>query len=84
VVLERINDMNYLTGRKLSDGTEIQLGDKLKGSQSSEVVVLLDLKTNNHIVEVIENTNYWFPLDNFLNSWGSSVIKTGSILERKF
>lgn len=73
--------MKHETGRTLKDGTEILLGDKLKGSQTAEVVVLFDNEKNEVGVQVIEHPEFWFTLDRFLFAW-SDLIKTGSILER--
>lgn len=72
--------MNFNTGRYLKDGTEIRLGDKLKGSQTHEVVVLRD---NDKIgVQVIKFPDHWFDLDHFLEAW-SDLKRIGSIIEKQ-
>jgi len=74
--------VNYHTGKTLSDGSEIMVGDKLKGSQSDEAVVLWDEFNQEYGVEILNKTKFWFTLDWFMASWGSTVIRTGNILER--
>jgi len=74
--------MNYNTGKFLSDGTEIMVGDVLKGNQSEESVVKWDETNQEYGLEILNNSKYWFTLDWFVSSYGNSIIKTGNILER--
>lgn len=74
--------MNYNTGKFLPDGTEIMLGDKLKGSQSAEVTVKWDDKNQEYGVKIIGSNEFWFTLDDFIYEWGRSIVRTGNILER--
>jgi len=73
--------MNYSTGKLLSDGSEIMLGDKLKGSQTQEVVVKWDEEKQDFGVEII-GMSFWFTLKEFFNAWDTSLCRTGNILER--
>ena len=73
--------MDLNTNRKLKDGTEVKLGDKLKGESTHEFVVLKDESTDIFCVEAINNKMFVFGLDHFLNSWDDLKI-TGSILNR--
>jgi hypothetical protein len=73
--------MNFKTGRKLPDGTEIMLGDKLKGDSTYEVVVLWDKTCKEYGIEIIDIPEFWFELDEFLSMWGN-LYKIGSIIER--
>ena len=77
------NKMNYNTGKFLSDGSEIMLGDKLKGSQTNEVVVKWDEEKQDYGVEIIGKPEFWFTLDEFFNTWDTSLRRTGNILERQ-
>jgi hypothetical protein len=73
----------FNTSRTLkSDGSEILTGDKLKGSQSAEVVVLWDHENQDYGVQGTGSPSVWLSLDQFLFAWGASVIRTGSILTR--
>jgi len=74
--------MNYSTGKMLSDGTEIMLGDKLKGSQTHEVVVKWDEEKQEFGVETVGKSEFWFTLDEFFSAWDTSLCRTGNILER--
>jgi len=74
--------MKCNTGKMLSDGTEIMLGDKLKGSQTHEVVVKWDEEKQDYGVEIIDKPEFWFTLDEFFDAWDTSLYKTGNILKR--
>ncbi|MDR6779408.1 MULTISPECIES: hypothetical protein [Paenibacillus] len=69
------------TGRVLKDGTLVELGDKLQGSQTREVVVLWDEDNANYGVEVIGRSDFWWELDYYLSAW-SDLKKTGNINKR--
>jgi hypothetical protein len=74
--------MEYNTGRKLNDGTIIMLGDKIKGLQSADMVVVWDEENKEYGVEAISHFDYYSTLDEFLEYWGISVKKIGSIVKR--
>ena len=73
--------MDLSTNRKLKNGREVNLGDKLKGKQTAEVVVLKDDEPGKFCVQVISNKLFVFDLDKFLNEW-DDLEYTGSVLER--
>jgi hypothetical protein len=75
--------MEYNTGRKLSDGTIIMLGDKIKGLQSADMVVVWDEENKEYGVEAVSEFDCYLTLDEFLEYWGTSVKKLGSTLKRK-
>jgi hypothetical protein len=68
--------MEYNTKRKLDDGTDIFLGDKLKSPETHEVLVLLDKENNQYIVQTIDKPNVYFSLDNSFPN-GLSFVKQG-------
>lgn len=80
--------MKYNTGYKTMTGESIRLGDKIKGLQSHEVVVLWSNKNKDFVVEIEDKRiNYSDTLDNFMNAWNgfnsnSTIQKVGNILER--
>lgn len=73
--------MKHETGRRLPDGTPIQLGDKLQGSNTTEVVVLWDEENQNYGVEILGQTDFWWELDYFLGKW-HDLKKTGNVNKR--
>lgn len=74
--------MNYKTGKKFPDGTDIMLGDKIQGDYSQEVVVLWDNERQEYVVEVVDNPDAWLILDEYIFSCSNSLRKTGSRLKR--
>lgn len=73
--------MKHDTGKTLSNGETIKLGDKLKGSQTAEVVVLWDEENNEYRVEILGRTDFWWKLDYFLEKWSDLEI-TGNVNKR--
>ena len=76
--------LNLGTGKFLRNGLEICIGDKLKGRSTHEVVVVYDEDLSKFIVGIVEERlkDFWFDLDEFLNSWNDLEV-TGSIVKRK-
>lgn len=62
-----------------NSGIEVKLGDKLKGGSTKEVVVLYDPECFTYVVQVIENPEFIFNLDEFVSEW-SHLDVTGSII----
>jgi hypothetical protein len=75
----------YVTGRSLRDGTPVYLGDKLQGSTTHEMVVLIDPSTQSLIVQPLEDRlkEFVFDIDQFIRAW-PDLQKTGSIIYRDY
>lgn len=73
--------MKHQTGKFLPDGTEIILGDKLKGDNTHEMLVLWDEDNQNYGVEVLGRTEFWWELDYFLGKW-HDLKRTGNVNKR--
>lgn len=65
----------------LRNGEPIQLGDKLQGLQTHEVVVLWDEENQEYGVQIIEFPELWFELGQFVSKW-HDIKKTGNINQR--
>lgn len=67
------------TGFTLGRGQDIHMGDLLRSSLTHDVVVMWNSVLNIFIVKII-NEDIWFPLDEFISSWGSHLEIVKNIL----
>lgn len=59
------------TGLKTKLGAEVRLGDRLKGKNTHEVIVLLNEDDTGFVIEPVEENFKWYSQDlkDFLDAW---------------
>lgn len=75
--------MNFDTGKKLDNGTEIMLGDKLRVYNNTNAIYTVFLDESSNEIGVEHNTyKTWTPLDKFLDNYYGKISIIGNITKR--